>query len=383
LTPLDDAIRRGRSALIELAGRAGRSPLALECIPPPPAKPTPYGDVVPLGLVLRALALDRSDASSTAAAGLRLLLGRRRRGLLWPYHSGGLATATDSGLVLLGWSDRSAIEELEAFADGDIGYVPQLCASDRIAGHMPVSPFNRHWCQTDYGTTCLVLALRREAGLVPSAGLNRLIGGFEKRSGLYFANPYLIDWLLAVALGPERATEPLRAQLAAEILASARDDGSFGTFDPSLSTAFALLALDALGVGGRQVEAARTFLARTIEDDGRWPAATPFYSSVILPAGHFDAATWMGLAFGERRAQIAMIGPEIHAITLYRDDVRLITTAAAVLALHRPARPARSKPLPAADMHRRYQAAGPVEYAVESGLPPYVGGGWRGRFADA
>jgi hypothetical protein len=309
------------------------------------------------------------------------VLDARRCGLLWPYHSGGLATATDSGLVLLGYREPSAVEALESFADADLGYVPQLCSSDQVEGHMPVSTFNRHWCQVDYGTTCLVLALRREAGLPVNSRLRGVLSGYETRGGLFFANPYLTDWLLAMALGSDEETLAARTQLAAEILTSAHGDGSFGAFDPALSTAFAILALGSLGIGGPQVEAGKKFLVQSIEEDGCWPTATPFYSSVILPSEHFDGAKFMGLAFGDRVDQAAMIRQEIHAITLYRDDARLITTAAAVLALHQPHRAETGCPS-LVQVHARYRSASVVDYAADFGLPPYVGGGWHGKFAE-
>ena len=325
------------------------------------------------------------------SADLRLLLDQMRRGLLWPFQSGGLVTATDSGLVLLGYRDPHAVEALESFADGDKGYVPQLYSSDPIENHMPVSDFNRHWRQPDYGTTCLVLALRRETGLPLDSRLRRvlqrILSGYEARSGLYFANPYLTDWLLAMALEPEEETAATRSTLAGEILASAHDDGSFGAFDLALSTAFALLTLSALGIGGKQFDAGRRFLAASIGEDGRWPAATPFYSSVILPSEAFAATKLMELAFGDRREQTTMIrtqesAEEIHAITLYRDDAGLIPTAVAVLALHQDVPRAENRDFSEAQIHPRYRSESVVDYVSDFALPPYVGGGWHGPFAE-
>ena len=65
---------------------------------------------------------------------------------------------------------------------------------------MVVTPRNRHWCQPEYGTTCLVTALRAEAGLECKTSVGYLAEGFENRGGLYFANPYMVDWALAWAL---------------------------------------------------------------------------------------------------------------------------------------------------------------------------------------
>ncbi len=93
------------------------------------------------------------------------LLRGRRQGLLWPYHSGTLVTCIDSALVLQGFRDPAGVEALEIFASGRCGYLPQLRSEEPERDRMTVTPQNRYWCQPDYGTTCLVTALRAEAGL--------------------------------------------------------------------------------------------------------------------------------------------------------------------------------------------------------------------------
>ena len=111
------ARRRGREALASLADEASRTPLALICQPPPPAKPFPYGDLVPLGFLLRAVNAATSP-SSPVRRGLEDLLRDKRPGLLWAYHSDTLVTCIDSALVLQGFRDAAGVEALEIFADG-------------------------------------------------------------------------------------------------------------------------------------------------------------------------------------------------------------------------------------------------------------------------
>jgi hypothetical protein len=74
------ARRRGREALASLADEASRTPLVLVCQPPLPAKPFPYGDVVPLWFLLRAVNADTS-AASPVRRNLEYLLRDKRLGL--------------------------------------------------------------------------------------------------------------------------------------------------------------------------------------------------------------------------------------------------------------------------------------------------------------
>ena len=126
-----------------------------------------------------------------------------------------------------------------------------------------------------HGTTCLVTALRAEAGLECKTSVGYLAEGFENRGGLYFANPRLgAGWALQ---GVASATA-LRARLASEILASMNEDDSFGRYDIPISTALAILALVSLGTAGETVRRARLRLADLMMPDGRWAASIPFYS---------------------------------------------------------------------------------------------------------
>ena len=84
--------------------------------------------------------------------------------------------------------------------------------------------------------------------------------GHENRSGLYFANPYMVAWALQ---GTASATE-LRGRLATDILASMNDDGSFGRYDVPMCTALAILALVSLSAGDEAVHRARLRLAQHV-----------------------------------------------------------------------------------------------------------------------
>ena len=158
------ASERGREAVASLAREACLSTMPLICRPPPPVEPFAYGDLVPLGFLLRAVNVDACGTSAVRRDLIDLLRGRRQ-GLLWPYHSGTLVTCIDSALVLQGFRDPAGVEALEIFASGRCGYLPQLCSEEPERDRMTVTPQNRYWCQPDYGTTCLVTALRAEAGL--------------------------------------------------------------------------------------------------------------------------------------------------------------------------------------------------------------------------
>ena len=366
---------RGREAVAALAEEAGRTPMPLTCQPPPPGEPFDYGDLVPLGFLLRAIAA-HTDGASPVRQGLEALLRGKRQGLLWAYHSDTLVTCTDSALVLQGFRDPAGVEALEAFADGRGGYLPQLCSDEPRSGSMTISSYNRHWCQPDFATTCLVRALRTEVGLRPKTGVGYLAERYAHRSGLYFANPYMMDWALAWALQGADAATGLRERLAAEILASANDGGSFGTYDGATSTALAILALDALDAGGASVDRARLRLADLMLPDGRWPSGIPFYSAVKIPQERLSGGLLARLMLGERRGQLAWLAGDVYAVSFYLDRHGMISTALAVLALTQPgpaaARDADGSERYAAGRHPRYGCEDHMAYVASYALPPYV-----------
>jgi hypothetical protein len=393
----------GLAAAETLARKASEACLAMTCQPPPPQKPFSYGDLVPLGFLLKALTQTSGGAGAEAAAQLqgRLLAGKQ--GLLWPFHTGRLVTATDSVLILQGLLDRESIEALEQFSDGCGGYYPQLWSETKEPGRMVIDEANAHWRQPDFATTCLVRGLRAEAGLPTVTPLRYLEDHFETRSGLYFANPYLTDWALAAAIQGDADAGEMKRQLQREILAGINDDCSFGTFDPALSTSFAILALAALGCRGRVLRLAQLRLVEIMDTrSGLWPECVPFYSTFMLsgtpspvprrpekaPAVHSFASLRTGSlpqagegqilrARGEGQAaspQVFNINGYRHELSLYFDTYRVIATAVAVLALSEPCVPERRdidlrNPETA---HPRYRCRSHAEYVARFALPPYM-----------
>ena len=106
-----------------------------------------------------------ASPTSPVRRALEDLLRDKRQGLLWPYHTDTLVTCVDSALVMQGFRDPAGVEALEIFADGRGWYFSQLCSETPEPDKMTISPHREFWCQPDYGTTCLVSALRAEVGL--------------------------------------------------------------------------------------------------------------------------------------------------------------------------------------------------------------------------
>ena len=352
------AVRAGLDA------RAGGR--AMTCLPPPPQAPFPYGDLVPLGILLRALRRFPDDKAVDAGAQLlRRHLDRHRQGALWSFHTGGLATATDSALILLGHGDPAGVRELDRFAvDG--GIVPQLSDEVDRPGHMRAGPENAHWRQPDFATTCLVRWLRREAGLPDDLPFADLAQRFADRSGLFFANPYLVDWCLAEAVRDDPAAAGIRTRLGEEIAASANEDFSFGRYDVAFSTALAILALAALGRRGRLLRAAQLRLLQEV--DGATPAAPaiPFYYTFAV-AGAQDGRLPMPV---QRRIVVA---GQLHDLHLLEDSYRIVTTAVLLLALSEPCDPSQlDLPEPDRTPHPRYACRSVADYVRMHALPPYL-----------
>jgi hypothetical protein len=357
-----------------LAREAGLTSLPLTCRPPPPAEPFAYGDLVPLGFLLRAV---NADAHHAPAVGRDLedQLRSRRQGLLWPYHTGTLVTCIDSALVLQGLGDPAGVEALEIFADGRGGYFPQLCSEEQERGKMVVTPRNRHWCQPEYATTCLVAALRAHNGLRRKTAVEYLERGYENRGGLYFANPYMVDWALAWALQGTPSATGLRGRLAAEVLASMNEDGSFGRYDLPISTALAILTLVSLSAGDEAVHRARSRLADLMMEDGRWAPGIPFYSSLTVPRERISGGTLARLMLGRRDGQLVWLRDAVQAVSLYEDRHRVISTSLAVLALTKPPPPVEADTIPQTRIrdgcHPRYRCEDPKAYVANFALPPY------------
>jgi hypothetical protein len=345
------AAEQARQAVVRFANEAENAEA-----PASTRWPSASGDVVPPAFLLRVLNHHTSAASIFRDVEVRKrltsLLQSRRRGLLWPYRAGGLVSSTATAIALQGFRDPEAVEALEAFADGEGGYYPWSPTDETDPG----GTAGRR--QADFATTCLIRALRNDAGLETRTSVGYLASRFDNRSGWCFANPYLVDLALASALGRDEETRELRDRLAAEILASMNDDYSFGLFDVPISSAFAILSLAALGITNRSLRIAQLRLLDFMEPDGAFPAGTPFYSA--------------GAASGE----VGSGGPGIPDPRFHGHEA--VSTAAAALALLARCSPAESDPdilkERAGEAHPRYGSRDHKEYVQSFALPPYVGG---------
>jgi hypothetical protein len=342
-------IRRALAGITNTAGRACREPLAMMCEPPAPEQPFPYGDLVPLGFLLRPL--QRSDDHAAIQACQQVsdkLLSARQDGL-WAFHTGRLITATDSVLVLQAVEDAEAVSRLERFYDGEAAYYPQLWSTHRVPGRMVMTPANRHWCQPDFPTTCLARALRNRAGLSTVTPLAYLEDWYDDRAGLYFANPYLVDWTLAEAIEKDEGAADLRDNLRRDVLESMNDDFSFGKYDVALSTSLAILTLASLGCRGRVLRLAQLRLLEMMDPDGTWPDCVPFYSTLLAPNGEYE-------------------------LSIYRDAYRMIASGTALLALQQHCSPYLRDLPAAADRlpHPRYQCGTVAEYVRNVAVRPYL-----------
>lgn len=353
----------GLPAARKLADRACEACLAMTCQPPSFQSRFQYGDLVPLGFLLKALNQGPGDQQPGARVREKLLAGRQ--GALWPFHTGRLVTSTDSVLILQALPEREGVEALEGFSDGHGRYYPQLWSQTKQPGRMLISESNAHWCQPDFATSCLVRSLRAETGLSQVTPLQYLESYFENRSGLYFANPYLTDWAFACAIRADAHATELQARLRQEIFAGMNDDDSFGTYDIALSTSFAILSLAALGCRGRLLRLAQLRLLDLMDaSSGLWPECIPFYS------------TFRASAADEPRTcpQILDIDGSLYELSLYIDTHRIIATAVAVLALGEHCDPeVRDLELRnVATIHPRYRCRNHAEYVAEFALPPYL-----------
>jgi hypothetical protein len=374
--------------LADLADRACESSLSMTCLPPAPEPAFPYGDLVPLGFVLRAL--QQAIASPTAIPETKAAYDRlqthvmqQQEDELWAFHQQRLITATDSSLVLLGLHEVASVEALERFSNQQGAYYPQLWSTAKEPGKMLIDQQCQHWCQPDYATTCVIRGLRWAAGLTEKTPIDYLQAGFDTRSGLYFANPYLVDWVLAESIRADATAGELRDRLRTETLNSLNQDYSFGHFDVTLSTALGILTLGTLGVADRTIRALQLRLMELLNDIASQPVSTPFYSTLHIDdsvANEERVAMQVNefLSRGKHhQKQIRTISAQLHHISLYQDTHQMITTALCSLALAQPCdptkyttwqsiQPGQSHP------HPRYTCQNHSEYIAKFALPPYL-----------
>jgi len=182
--------------------------------------------------------------------------------------------------------------------------------------------------------------------------------------------PESLDWMVLFELSTLR-------RLAADILASVNEDGSFGLYDVPVSTALAILALTSLGVGGEAVRRARLRLADLIMPDGSWPSSIPFYSAVKIPRERLPGGVLARLMLGERQGQLLWLEGGVYAVSLYVDGYRTISSALASLSLMTPG-PSAEHDAPALPIqrrgscHPRYRCPDHIAYIAGYALPPYL-----------
>lgn len=376
---ISQALNNCLESLVALGQNACVKPMPMTCIPLYPHKPFPLGDIVPIGFLLHALkAFPDRHGISEIISRLEDLLREKRKSGLWAFHSDRLITATDSSLVLLGMDDSGAVKSLERFFDGKNGYYPQLWSAESVPDHMIIIRDNHHWCQTDYATTCMVRGLRMKAGLSSLTPIEYLQTGFDQRGGLFFANPYLTDWALAMALGKDEQAGTLCKKLKQEIIESQQKDGSFGCFDKPISTALAVLALEALNDDSQAASYARYWLGDLMIKQETGAKAIPFYSSLVLDRQKIRSETigYLRLVNGDR---LAKINGDYQALSYYEDSHDMISTALIILALKNETRIGTGKTksidngVQQGCCHPRYICQTHAEYIFNYALPPYLG----------
>lgn len=250
---------------------------------------------------------------------------------LWAYGRGGLATATDSALVLMGYYLPGSVELMEKYSDGKGGYIPQLCAEEPKDGYMKKDVSNDHWCDTDIATTYLIMSLRHIAGLPPTTTGDFIRETFDKRKGIFFANPYMTDYFLAMALKGDTDNEVLKDKLKNEILSSINSDYSFGKFDIPLSTAFAVLSLSELGFNNRMLALSQLKLLDFLSENT--VASIPFFSTLKIDQKKFSPSQITSMIFHNNGSQIFEKEGDYYAVTFYEDRERIITNSIISMAL--------------------------------------------------
>lgn len=348
-----------RKQLEGVATRALNEKLAMSWLPPEGGQTFPFGDQVPLGFVN--LALKNYGEKNVQPLVEESLNNNKLRGL-WAFETNDLETATDSSLVLQSMDDKQAAELIQKFYDGSGGYVPQLWSLTPQTGEMPYVPEKRHWCQADFGSTCLTYASRRKLGFESNADTEKyLLEGFDTRSGLYYANPFFIDWIYAQALNHIQHAEEARLKLQGEILSALQDGYYVNNYDTVLSTSYACLALKETGYNGRAIKAMQIFIMNNFEKacNGQ---NIPFYSSLIS-------------ATPVNGRQVHVNGYTL-ALSFHEDTYNMLLLSAAAMALNiQPVNDddaAKVEQYIAATPHARYTCADHKNYVEQFALVPYM-----------
>lgn len=234
------------------------------------------GNVAPYGIVLEVLKDYNKNYTKLEAYLLQL-----QQDDLWPYHQGFISTSIDSTLVFGAIMNETSINILKIFMKNSGGFLGQL--NDTSSPYSMNSTLKvQFWCQEDYGTTASSYYFLNQIGEANQTTLTYLKSNFEKRSSLWIANPFYIDYLTARVLVNQSDTDDILLNLTKSILSQKNSDGTWGSYDLELSTAFAILALETLNYTGYEVDLARYKLTLMQNSDGSWNSSNLYYWATYL-----------------------------------------------------------------------------------------------------
>ena len=323
----------------------------------------PYRDLVPLGFLGAALrVITESDGQRAEDAKDRLgrihdVLESNRCEGIWGCSTRGITASVDTALISLSGvlTDIESVERLRGMGKG---FIPQLIADYRPGIAISSSSSTDYLAEEDVPTTALLEALRIDVGLETKTDALWYLSRYPRWGGLYFNNPALSIWAVARIAGrlkpfekmaeeliqkdkkstkenphkeeiaERRQRRELRKIITARLMSLHNESGSFGRYDPILTNAFAVLALDELSLRGQLLFSAQAHVLDAWEQSTT--AETLFHSTLIFPQAGNDEEIARQLRAPGRR----MVGDRVHAISTYEDPHRLIVSAAACLALH-------------------------------------------------
>ncbi len=267
--------------LKDLAIKSMASQLKMEVLQPFGEPSFQMGDVVPKGFLYGALSQCLKD-DTIVNEYRKSLEGDKLRGL-WTFEKDDLETSIDSALVIMNLYDEEATSILKKFQDEETkAYLPQTDAILPKKGDMQYVPEKDHWCQPDISISALILSLMKRHNLeVEDELVDYVNENIEKRSGLYFTNPYFVDWLYAKGLSVSDPSGKIKKQLIESILSSVNSDFSLGTFDKVFSTACGIMALKELGCESSLIYALQLYVLNNYRNP-KESQPIPFYSSLIM-----------------------------------------------------------------------------------------------------
>ncbi|MHA1144016.1 MAG: hypothetical protein ACTSRW_04705 [Candidatus Helarchaeota archaeon] len=276
-------------------------------------------NVAPYGSILKVLDyFNKTDIKyNESTHSLREWLLSTEVDLLYPMDTDSMCTAFDSATVFEGLAKNDSVNQTQVFRQADGGYIAQLNDSSYPNYSMDVYPWNEHWMLEDYGTTAMVYYFLDSFGYQNDTTVQYLIDNFENRSSMFIANPYYIDYLTARVLINQNGTNALMNSLLNDLLQKRNSDGTWGQYDVTLSTAFALLALKAMNYEGIEIDIGKLKLLQQQNVDGSWDASTLWYSTYVGTGN-----------------DLLYIGNKTYQLTLWEDYQGLVTTSFIIDALN-------------------------------------------------